>query len=139
MQATGYSKDDTALLFIDPYNDFLSEGGKLWPMVKEVATVQNLLEHLKQIMAAVRGGGMQVFIVPHHRSSKATAPGGTTSARTRKPPPPRGRSRRGAGAPNGHRTSHLTPAMSLSRNTGARAALPTPTWTCCSSSTASAK
>ena len=33
----GYPKDRTALLFIDPYNDFLSEGGKLWPMVEGVA------------------------------------------------------------------------------------------------------
>lgn len=28
----------TGLLFVDPYNDFLSEGGKLWPRVKEVAS-----------------------------------------------------------------------------------------------------
>lgn len=67
MQATDYSRDDTALLFIDPYNDFLSEGGKLWPMVKDVAAAQNLLVHLKQIMVAVRLGGIQVFVVPHHR------------------------------------------------------------------------
>jgi hypothetical protein len=33
----GYPKERTALLFIEPYNDFLSEGGKLWPMVEGVA------------------------------------------------------------------------------------------------------
>jgi len=27
-----YSKERTALLFVDPYNDFLSEGGKLWAL-----------------------------------------------------------------------------------------------------------
>jgi hypothetical protein len=32
-----YGKGSTALLFVDPYNDFLSEGGKLWPMLKAVA------------------------------------------------------------------------------------------------------
>ena len=32
-----YDPSRTALLFVDPYNDFLSEGGKLWPMVKAVA------------------------------------------------------------------------------------------------------
>ena len=25
-----YSSDNTALLIVDPFNDFLSEGGKLW-------------------------------------------------------------------------------------------------------------
>ena len=34
MTAHTYDKATTALLFVDPYNDFLSEGGKLWPRVK---------------------------------------------------------------------------------------------------------
>jgi len=36
MTAPTYDRAKTALLFIDPFNDFLSEGGKLWPRVKEV-------------------------------------------------------------------------------------------------------
>jgi hypothetical protein len=32
-----YDPTRTGLLFVDPYNDFLSEGGKLWPRVKQVA------------------------------------------------------------------------------------------------------
>jgi hypothetical protein len=32
-----YPKGSTALLFIDPYNDFLAEGGKMWPALREVA------------------------------------------------------------------------------------------------------
>jgi hypothetical protein len=31
----------TGLLFVDPYNDFLSEGGKLWPRVKEVKSLRS--------------------------------------------------------------------------------------------------
>jgi nicotinamidase-related amidase len=62
-----YDKARTALLFIDPYNDFLSEGGKIWPRVKEVATEVGLLDNLKAITAAVRQAGVQVFIVPHRR------------------------------------------------------------------------
>jgi nicotinamidase-related amidase len=57
----------TALLFVDPYNDFLAEGGKLWPMVADVATAVGLHANLKAVTTAVRGAGMQVVIVPHHR------------------------------------------------------------------------
>jgi nicotinamidase-related amidase len=64
---TNYDPARTALLFVDPYNDFLSEGGKLWPRVKEVAEQVGLIDNLKAVIAAVRGKDIQVFIVPHHR------------------------------------------------------------------------
>jgi hypothetical protein len=32
-----YDKGVTALLVVDPYNDFISEGGKIWPRIKAVA------------------------------------------------------------------------------------------------------
>lgn len=57
----------TAVLFVDPYNDFLSEGGKLWPMVEPVAREVRLHENLRTILAAVRSIGIKVFIVPHRR------------------------------------------------------------------------
>jgi len=44
-----YDKARTALLFIDPYNDFLSEGGKLWPRVKDVANDVGPLDNLRAI------------------------------------------------------------------------------------------
>ena len=30
METVTYDKEITALLVIDPYNDFISEGGKVW-------------------------------------------------------------------------------------------------------------
>jgi hypothetical protein len=33
-----YDKEITALLVIDPYNDFISDGGKLWDRVKTVGS-----------------------------------------------------------------------------------------------------
>jgi hypothetical protein len=36
MATVTYDKDVTALLVIDPYNDFISEGGKLWGRLKAV-------------------------------------------------------------------------------------------------------
>ena len=63
-----YPNDRTALLFVDPYNDFLAEGGKLWPLVAQVAKSVHLHENLSAIIRAVRKAELSVFIVPHHRS-----------------------------------------------------------------------
>lgn len=64
---TRYPADNTALLFVDPYNDFLSEGGKLWRLAKDVALQVGLLDNLRTVLSAVRKAGIQVFVVPHHR------------------------------------------------------------------------
>jgi len=60
-----HTKSRSALLFIDPYNDFLSDGGKLWPFVMGVANEVGLLDNLRTIVAAVRRARIPVFIVPH--------------------------------------------------------------------------
>ena len=62
-----YDPDRTALLFVDPYNDFLSPGGKLWDKVEPIAREVNLHDNLRTILAAVRAVGINVFIVPHRR------------------------------------------------------------------------
>jgi nicotinamidase-related amidase len=62
-----YDPAQTGLLLVDPYNDFLSEGGKLWPRVKEVAEQVGLIDNLKAVVKTVREKGIQVFIVPHRR------------------------------------------------------------------------
>jgi len=48
------TKERTALLFVDPYNDFLSPGGKPWRLVEGVATEVGLLDNVRTITAAVR-------------------------------------------------------------------------------------
>lgn len=67
-ELTGSAAKRTALLFVDPYNDFLSEGGKLWPMVAEVAASAGLHANLKAVVAAARAAGLPIVIVPHHRA-----------------------------------------------------------------------
>lgn len=62
-----YKRGSTGLVLVDPYNDMLSEGGKVWPRVKEVAESVDLHRHLGQLLAAVRTVGIQVFVAPHHR------------------------------------------------------------------------
>jgi len=62
-----YSVDRTALLLVDPYNDFLSEGGKLYDRIKDTAEQVGLFANLRSILQRIRSAGVQVFIVPHHR------------------------------------------------------------------------
>ena len=52
-------KDITALLVVDPYNDFISEGGKIWPRMKSVAEANNCVPNLVQILNAARGGELR--------------------------------------------------------------------------------
>jgi nicotinamidase-related amidase len=67
MTDTQYEPAHTGLLLVDPYNDFLSKGGKVWPYVEEVATEVGLLDNLRAVTAAARAAGVQVFVVPHRR------------------------------------------------------------------------
>jgi nicotinamidase-related amidase len=62
-----YRAERTGLLLVDPYNDFLSEGGKVFPMIKEVAAEVGLLDNLRATVAAARKASIQVFYVPHRR------------------------------------------------------------------------
>ena len=41
-----YSKQLTALLVVDPYNDFISEGGKVWPRIRAVAEANGCVPHI---------------------------------------------------------------------------------------------
>jgi len=67
MAHQNYTREQTALLLVDPYNDFLSDGGKLWPRVEAVAREVGLLDNLRTIMAASRTAGIRIFFVPHRR------------------------------------------------------------------------
>jgi nicotinamidase-related amidase len=67
-----YEPKITALLCVDFYNDFLSEGGKLWPWVKEIAEQVKLLDNLHTIVRTAREAGITVFHVPHHRMEPDT-------------------------------------------------------------------
>lgn len=62
-----YRPERTGLLLVDPYNDFLSDGGKLFPMLRDVADDVRLLDNLRASVGAARDAGIQVFYVPHRR------------------------------------------------------------------------
>ena len=63
-----YAVDQTALLIVDPYNDFMSEGGKLYNAIKPTADASGLFGNLRRLIPAVRALGIQVVVVPHHRA-----------------------------------------------------------------------
>jgi nicotinamidase-related amidase len=62
-----YAANRTGLLLVDPYNDLLSEGGKLWPKAKAIAEATDLLVHLRALLEAARRAGIVVFYVPHRQ------------------------------------------------------------------------
>ena len=54
MTTVTYDKPVTALLVIDPYNDFISEGGKSWPRIKAVAEANDCVPHMRQVLHSAR-------------------------------------------------------------------------------------
>jgi nicotinamidase-related amidase len=62
-----YDKHVTALLLVDPYNDFISEGGKAWPRIRAVAEANGCVPHMLQILNAARAVGLRVFYALHRR------------------------------------------------------------------------
>jgi ureidoacrylate peracid hydrolase len=62
-----YDKNITGLLVIDPYNDFISEGGKVWDRLKGVAEANACVSHMSQVLEASRRARICVFYALHHR------------------------------------------------------------------------
>jgi ureidoacrylate peracid hydrolase len=62
-----YDTQLAALLVVDPYNDFISEGGKIWPRIKAVAEANNCVPHMQQVLNAARQAKLRVFYAMHHR------------------------------------------------------------------------
>ena len=62
-----YDKQLIALLVVDPYNDFISEGGKIWPRIKAVAEANNCVPNMLRVLKAAREAKLRVFYAMHHR------------------------------------------------------------------------
>jgi ureidoacrylate peracid hydrolase len=67
MAEATYEQELTALLVVDPYNDFISEGGKLWDRIRAVAEANDCVTHMLQVLNAARQAKLHVFYVPHRR------------------------------------------------------------------------
>ena len=62
-----FDKAITALLVIDPYNDFISEGGKVWDRLKTVAEANNCVPNMSQVLDAARNAELRVFYALHRQ------------------------------------------------------------------------
>ena len=61
---TGFVPERTALLVIDPVNDFLSEGGADWDMARRTVEKHDVVGHLKQAIEGARQRGIPVLFAP---------------------------------------------------------------------------
>jgi nicotinamidase-related amidase len=61
-----FQKTDTAVVFIDPQNDVLSETGANWGAVGASVTENKTVENMERIFKAAKANGYDVFISPHY-------------------------------------------------------------------------
>jgi nicotinamidase-related amidase len=61
-----FDKSNTAVVFIDPQNDVLSEKGKNWAAVGASVTENQTVENMERIFIAARDKSYRVFISPHY-------------------------------------------------------------------------
>jgi Isochorismatase family len=52
---------------IDPYNDFISEGGKIWGRIRTIAEANGCVPHMLQVLNAARKAKLRVVYAMHHR------------------------------------------------------------------------
>src|ERR1700758_4058605 len=67
MNTPTYDKSISALLVVDPYNDFISDGGKIWPRIKAVAEANGCVPNMVKVLNAARAAKLRVFYAMHHR------------------------------------------------------------------------
>jgi len=63
-QMQSFDPATTALLVLDPVNDFLSEGGAGWEMTKATVKAHDVIGHLREAVAAARRKGIPVLYGP---------------------------------------------------------------------------
>jgi nicotinamidase-related amidase len=60
------NKNDTAVVFIDPQNEVLSEKGLAWGAVGDSVRENKTVENMERIFKAAKEIGFAVFISPHY-------------------------------------------------------------------------
>ena len=130
-----YEKEITGLVVIDPYNDFISEGGKVWDRIKGIAEANQCIPHMSQVLDSARKAGIRVFYALHRRYR----PGDYETWKYIAPIQKTAWSRRtfeyGTWGGEIRRDFEPQPADIVAPNIGVPAVLPTRIWICNSSGT----
>lgn len=58
--------EHTAMVIIDPQNDFLSPAGVTWGVVGESVTENNTVENIDRLFRTAKETGLTVFVSPHY-------------------------------------------------------------------------
>lgn len=61
-----FSSKDTAIVVIDPQNDFLSPKGVTWGLVGKSVESNGTVEHIESLFRAAQDRGYDIFISPHY-------------------------------------------------------------------------
>ncbi len=61
-----FSPGDTALVIIDPQNDFLSPEGATWGLVGASVEENNTVDNIDRLFQAAKAGGYSVAVSPHY-------------------------------------------------------------------------
>jgi nicotinamidase-related amidase len=132
-----YDRELTALLVIDPYNDFISEGGKVWDRLKAIAEANACVPHMAQVLNAARQARLRVFYALHRQYR----PGDYDSWKSIAPVQEAARSRKTFehGTWGGELRSEFVPQPGdvVALEHWGPAVSPTPIWTCSSRDVAS--
>ena len=71
---TAFPSGATAVVIIDPYNDFVSPLGKSSPLLLAVSRRVGLKPHVRRVLGAARQAGIAVVYAPHHRYRRGETP-----------------------------------------------------------------
>jgi ureidoacrylate peracid hydrolase len=132
-----YEKEITGLIVVDPYNDFISEGGKLWDRIRAVAEGNDCVAHMLQVLNAARKAQLRVFYALHRRYRPGDYETWKYIAPIQKATWDRKTFEYGTWVARFDPSSCLSQARSLQRSIGVPAASPTPIWICSSRNTGS--
>lgn len=60
------SRSDTALVVVDPQNDFLSPNGATWAVVGQSVTQNKTVDNIEALLRAAKEASLPVFVSPHY-------------------------------------------------------------------------
>lgn len=61
-----FNKKDTAIVLVDPQNEFLHEMGAGYPLAKDVLKENNTIKNIEDLLKASKENGYKVFVSPHY-------------------------------------------------------------------------